>query len=282
MESRKSAPGGPALVLRGGRGDEPGERYGERSNARTSGIYREFERQLAGWAVRYAGRPDRELVRLYLLALEREQGVTVAYSENVLGPRLGAMRVTSDVRGLFRHALLSVWKDEEMHATYVRGALLKLGSPLLSARTFLQQAAGAMGGWTVAVRQHRRWWEAPFARPTASLLVWAGRLTGRVPQAVRGHLGYCSVRDFCRYNVHTEGTAWLCWWRLTELSSRLPALSGEQVDEFRRIAEDEARHRRVFKILADALTDDDRLREGVTEERLSARIVSVCGQARSP
>jgi hypothetical protein len=267
-------------VLGGRSGDEPGEPHGERSNARTSGIYREFERQLAGWAVRYAGRPDRELVRLYLLALEREQGVTVAYSENVLGPRLATMRVPSDVRRLFRHALLSVWRDEEMHATYVRRGLLRLGSPFLSVRTFLQQTAGAMGGWTVAVRQHRRWWEAPFARATASLLVSAGRLTGRVPQAVRSHLGYCSVRDFCRYNVHTEGTAWLCWRRLTELASRLPALSGEQVDEFRRIAEDEARHRRVFRVLADALTDDDRLRAGVTEEILSARIDSACGRAR--
>jgi hypothetical protein len=57
-------------------------------------------------------------------------------------------------------------------------------------------------------------------------------------------------------------------------------LSDEQVDEFRCIAEDEARHRRVFGILADALDDDDRLRDGVTEESLSARIGAVCRRAR--
>ncbi|HVO27696.1 MAG TPA: hypothetical protein VMW56_29155, partial [Candidatus Margulisiibacteriota bacterium] len=50
---------------------------------------------------------------------------------------------------------------------------------------------------------------------------------------------------------------------------------GGQVAEFRRVAEDEDRHRQVFKILADALTDDDRLREGVTAEGLAARIGAV-------
>ena len=280
MDGRKHCLAQPPLVLPRGTRAAPGEGRAGRSSGGLNDIYREFERQLAGWAARYAKRPERELVRLHLLALEREQGVTVAYSESVLGPRLGAMRVSSDVRALFREALLSVWKDEEMHATYVRRALLRLDGPLLGARTLLQQTAGAVGGWTVAVRQHRRWWEAPFTRATASLLVWAGRLTGRVPQAVRGHLGYCSIREFCHYNVYTEGTAWLCWRRLTELSSRLPVLSDEQVDEFRRIAEDEARHRRVFGILADALDDDDRLREGVTEESLSARIGAVCRRAR--
>jgi len=31
-----------------------------------SEIYREFERHLAGWRVRYTGRPDREMLRLCL------------------------------------------------------------------------------------------------------------------------------------------------------------------------------------------------------------------------
>ncbi|HVO27636.1 MAG TPA: hypothetical protein VMW56_28845, partial [Candidatus Margulisiibacteriota bacterium] len=237
----------------------------------TSDICRAFERQLAGWQTRYAGRPDREMLRLCLLSLEREQNVAVAYNAGVLGRRLAAMPLPDDVRELIRCALRWVWKDEEMHAVYMRAALLKLGSPLVWARTRVQQVAGATGGWTVSVRQHVRWSEAPFTRAVATLLLWAGGATGRVPREVWPHIDYCSFRSFCRYNVDTEGTAWLCWRRLTELAPHAPALSGGQVAEFRRVAEDEDRHRQVFKILADALTDDDRLREGVTAEGLAAR-----------
>jgi hypothetical protein len=240
-----------------------------------SDICQAFERQLAGWQTRYAGRPDREMLRLCLLALEREQNVAVAYDEGVLGRRLAAMPLPDDVRELIRCALLWVWKDEEMHAIYIRGALLKLAGPLLKARTLAQQVAGAVGGWTVSVRQHLRWPEAPLARATATLLMWAGGLTGRVPHEVRRHIDYCSFRDFCRYNVETEGTAWLCWRRLTELAPHVPVLSGGRVADFRRVAEDEHRHRQVFKILADVLTDDDRLRDGVTAEGLAARIGAV-------
>ena len=240
-----------------------------------SDIYQAFERELAGWQTRYAGRPEREMLRLCLLSLEREQNVAVAYDEGVLGPRLAAMCLPDDVRELIRCALLWVWKDEEMHAVYIRGALLKLGRPGVSVRTLAQQVAGAVGGWTVSVRQHVRWSEAPFTRAAATLLLWAGGLTGRVPQEVRRHIDYCSFRSFCRYNVDTEGTAWLCWRRLTELAPHVPALSGGRVADFRRVAEDEDRHRQVFRILADALTDDDRLREGVTAEGLAARIGAV-------
>jgi hypothetical protein len=89
---------------------------------------------------------------------------------------------------------------------------------------------------------------------------------------VRCHLDYCSFRDFCSYNVHTEGTAWLCWQRLTELAQQVPALCGQHVKDFRRIADDEERHRQVFKILADTLTNGDRLCADVTPQSLSAHL----------
>jgi hypothetical protein len=240
-----------------------------------SDIYQGFAHQLAAWQTRYAGRPEREMLHLYLLALEREENVAVAYDAAVLGPRLAAMHLPDGVRELIRRALLWVWKDEEMHAIYVRTALRRLDQHLLGMRTVLQQTAGAVGGWTVSVQQHRRWSDAPLSRSAATLLVWAGGVTGRVPREVRHHLRYSSFRDFCRYNVDTEGTAWLCWQRLTELAAQVPALSAAQVDDFRRVADDESRHRQIFKILAEALTDDDRLREGVTAEALTARIGAV-------
>jgi len=245
-----------------------------------SAIYQEFERHLAGWQTRYAGRPDREMLRLCLLALEREENVAVAYSDAIVRRRLSAMALPDDVCEVIRRALVWVWQDEDMHAIYVRDALLSLGSPVVRVRTLWQQTAGAVGGWTVAVRQHRRWRDAPLARAVATLLTVVGAATGRVPRTVRRHIDYCSFRDFCRYNVHTEGTAWLCWRRLTELASQVPALARGHVDDFQRIADDEDRHRWIFAILADAVTDDNRVAPGVTAASLGARIEALSEVAR--
>ena len=242
------------------------------SGGGSSGIYEEFEHQLVAWENRDAARPERAMLRMSLLALEREENVVVAYRPSVLGPRLAAMPVPGAVRDLIRRALAGVWNDEEMHAVYMRAALLEIGSPAVSARTLLHQMAGCVGGWTVAVRQHRRWRQAPLSRAAAMLITWAGACAGCVPRTVRAHLDYCSFRDFCRYNVETESTAWLCWQRLTELAARVPLLSGARVDDFARIAEDEDRHRRIFQILADALTDDDELQESMSADILAARI----------
>jgi hypothetical protein len=229
----------------------------------------DFERQLALWRVRYAGRPEREILRLYLLALEREENVVVAYDGVLLGRRLAAMDLPDPVRSLIGRTLARVREDEQMHTLYVRRVLRPLARPLLGLRTFLQQTAGAVGGWTASRRQHVRWSDAPLSRSAATLLLWGGRLTGRVPGCVRRHLDYCSFRDFCRYNVGTESTAWLCWQRLAALALRVPALPCARIDEFRRIADDEDRHRRIFGLVAEALTDDDRLRAGATVETLT-------------
>ena len=240
-----------------------------------SDIHREFEQHLAGWRKRYAGRPSRELLRLYLLALEREENVAVAYSDRVLGRRLAALPVRPNVRAIFGSALRQIWADEEEHVVSVRAALRKLGSgPVIGTLALVQHAAGMMGGWTVAVRQHKPWAQAPLSRAAATLLLWAGTVSGRVPGTVRRHLDYCTFREFCAYNVHTEGTAWLCWTRLTELAEQVPALCGEQLEDFRRIADDEDRHRWIFRTLADALDDDDGLRADVSAASLAARLHS--------
>jgi hypothetical protein len=168
--------------------------------------------------------------------------------------------------------LARVRLDEQMHVLDARAALLQFGTPMVGIRRLVHQMAGAMGGWTASVRQHRRWARAPVSRAVATLLLWAGRVTGRVPGSVWPHLDFLSVRDFCRYNVQTESTARLCWQQLAELASTVPALSRVQVEGMRRVAEDEDRHRRVFATLASTLTDDDRLQHGATEEHLAARL----------
>jgi uncharacterized protein (DUF362 family) len=207
--------------------------------------------------------------------MEREELVVVAYRQDVLARRLAAMNLPEDVRALVRQALLWAWKDEEMHAIYVRGALLRLGNPWLKMQTFLRQMAGATGGWAASVRQHVRWRQAPLSLAAASALTWAGTLSGRVPRKVRRHLDYRSFRDFCLFNVDAERTAWLCWRRLAELAPEVPRLAAGLADDFRRVQDDEDRHRQVFEILAGALDEADGLRAGESADTLAAKIASV-------
>src|SRR5262249_30365889 len=176
---------------------------------------------------------------LFLLALEREELVAVGYRESLIARRLDAMALPCDVRDVFSQALIWVWKDEEMHAIYIRGAILKLGGTLLRLRAFLRQAEGAVAGWAASVRQHAAWSHAPLSRALATGATWIGMLTGRVPAPVRRHLDHCSFRDFCRFNVDAERTAYLCWDRLVELAREVPGVSPELLEDFIRIRRDE-------------------------------------------
>lgn len=239
------------------------------------GIYADFERELDSLRRLHAGRPRAEMVRLCLMALEREEIVSVAYHEDVLGRRLATLDIPADARAVIDQALTWAWKDEEMHAIYVRGALLRLAGWRLRVTTLASQLAGAVGGWAASVRQHVRWREAPLSRAAATLLTGVGSLVGKIPRDVRAHLRYASFRDFCRFNVEAERTAWLCWARMAELAEVVPEVSQGMVGEFRRVQQEEERHRQVFSILAESLDERDRLAPGVTAASLMERIGAV-------
>src|SRR3954471_11134048 len=96
-----------------------------------SAIYDEFERELARLRAENEKTPRRELTRLFLLALEREEIVTIAYREQSIAARLATMPLAADARELIRHALVWAWKDEEMHAIYIRGAIFRSGGFML-------------------------------------------------------------------------------------------------------------------------------------------------------
>lgn len=239
------------------------------------GVYEDFERELAAWRRKDAGRPRREMIRLLLLALEREELVSVGYREAMMVRRLRTMPVEPAVRDLIHHALVWAWKDEEMHAIYLRGAILRLGSRSLKFRAYLRQFAGAIAGWSSSVRQHVRWREAPLSRAFATQITWMGTLLGRVPRDVREYLRFRPFRDFCLFNVDAEKTARLCYDRMIELAAELPELPSSLVDDFRRVRDDEVRHTRIFEILTDALDPADRLMPGVSAATLSRQIGAV-------
>jgi uncharacterized protein (DUF362 family) len=246
-----------------------------------SAIYEEFERDLERFRVRYAHAPRQELTRLFLLALEREEIVSVAYREAAIAERLARMPIEEEARTLIRHALLWAWKDEEMHAIYIRGAILRTGGPLLRGTAYARQMAGAVGGWAASVSQHARWRDAPLSRFAANAVVWGGMVAGQVPSAVRRALAYGPFRSFCAYNVDAEKTAARCWQRIVELASKDPAFTPAILRDFVRIAADEERHERIFEILERALGDDDRLVPGEDASTLAAKFAAV-GEAFLP
>ena len=238
-------------------------------------VFEQFQEELRVWQVKYAGRPRDELIGLCLLALEREELVSVGYREELMTARLRAMPLSPAVRELMRHALIWAWRDEEMHSIYIRGALLKYGGPVLRMRTFAQQMGGLLGGWAGSVRQHVPWSKAPFSRAGATFLTWLGALTGKVPEDVRKYLNYGPFREFCVFNVDAEKTASLCYERMIALAQEAPQLGRELAEDFVRVRDDEDRHAQIFEILANALDEQDQLVAGETEASLTEKIEDV-------
>ncbi|HVO44620.1 MAG TPA: DUF362 domain-containing protein [Aggregatilineales bacterium] len=232
-------------------------------------------RELEAWRTKYANDPRGEIVHLLLLALEREAIVSTAYRDQIVARRLHTMPLSPDIQELIRHALIWAWKDEEMHAIFIRGVIFKMGSTSLRIRAFLKQMSGVMGGWAGSVKNHVRWASAPLSHSLATLITWAGVLTGQVPEDVRKYLQYGSFRAYCEFNVDAEKTAWLSYQRLIDLLAAQPDVSPSLVDDFRRIQDDEARHTRIFEIMVTAVDDQDRLVPGESAESLTRQIGAI-------
>lgn len=238
-------------------------------------LSREFQEQLSDWRLRYEGQPRGELLRLLFLALEREQMVTVSYRERLIADRLQRTALPPEVRELIRHALIWVWKDEEMHAVFVRGLLLKLGGLPLKLRCLVEQLNGTLGGWAGSIRMHVPWSRAPILRSVATALQCLGAVAGKVPREVRKELEYQPFRRFCEFNIDAERTASLCWDRVIEISTGMSDLPADLVDEFRRMKTDEDNHVRIFDAVGRTVDLNDGLAAGESEATLLKRLAAV-------
>ncbi len=237
-------------------------------------VFEEAQQELERFARRFAGRPRALVVRLLLLALEREEIVSMAYRRAQIAERLRRMPLSEEARRLVEHAVIWIWKDEEMHAVYARGALLRLGGSWLRVQALGQQMGGILAGWATSVLHHTSWRQAPLSHALARLIIWGGRVAGKVPHEVGRELRQLPFREFCLLNADLERASWLSWDRLALLAER-QGMMAEMLRDFHRVAEDEIRHLRVFETLADCLTPDERLAPGVTAESLAARIAEV-------
>ncbi len=235
-----------------------------------SELLRDVQRQLDRWAIEFAGRPGSERKRLLLLALEREQIVAVAYREEAVAGRVAALEVGDDVRALIHQTLVWIWKDEQMHAEYLRGELLGVGGLGPAAVVYGRQIQGAISGWTSATSNHRRPRTAPFRTGAASVLVFVAGALGRIPPALKGELRFQTFHRYCELNVALEASAELAYRRLVELTD-----TEAERRTMERIRQDEARHRDAFALLTEVLGDDDRLEPQWSIRTLTERLSEI-------
>lgn len=237
-------------------------------------VVEEFKREMEAVRARSKS-PREELMALYLMALEREELVTVGYRESVMRERLSRMPLTDEIKALVLRSMIWVWKDEEMHAILVRGVLLEDASALGTARALSQQAAGRVGGWTASMIHHVPLRRAPISGLLARVLQFAGALVGKVPEDVRKHLKYGAFRDFCAFNIDAELTARICWEHMADLVTQIPDAPSHLSAVFTRIARDEENHREIFSLWHRALDDQDRLRPEYDAETLIEHIAQI-------
>jgi uncharacterized protein (DUF362 family) len=225
---------------------------------------------LLRWSSTYAGRPKAERQRLLLLALEREQIVAVAYREEAVAGRVSALAVEPEIRALIRQTLVWIWKDEQLHAEYIRGELLRAGGLRSDAVVYGRQLQGALSGWTSATSNHRDAHTAPFRAGAASVLVAVAGLTHQIPPLLQHELRYQTFHRYCELNVALEASAELAYRRLIEVT---PAQTERRTID--RIRQDEACHAAAFRVLAAALTSEDLLAQGCSTTSLIRDLGSI-------
>lgn len=236
----------------------------------TEALVDEIHTLLADLQHRYAGRPEAERHALLMVALEREQVVAVAYREEAVAGRVAALAVDPDIRRLIHQSLVWIWKDEEVHTTYLRGYLLRTGGTLPAVLVFGRQIYGALSGWVTSTRELTTTREAPVRSTAARVMIATGRLLGLVQPAVARALTYRSFRHYCELNAVLERTAELAYRRLVEL-----AADDEERDLFARIADDERRHGQAFEVLAGILDGEDHPVAGVMSEAVQRDLAAI-------
>lgn len=231
--------------------------------------------QLEVWAKQYDGRPDDELQRLLLLALEREQLVAVAYRDHTLARRLAELHVPEQVRAAFSQALSWAWRDEQQHTVFTRGLLLASPHLLRRATAWVQVSMGAVAGWASSTQHHATWRRAPVARAAAKVVTTLGTVAGKVPRSMRRRLQHLSFRDYCQLQRHAEISAAMCWERMTQLARESSRVDATTAEAFHLMWQHELRHRDAFAVMESAITDDGGLEPGRDPAEIVAQLRSI-------
>ena len=238
-------------------------------------IYDEFVDELREIELKYKDNPEKELDALLYIALQREELVATAYRATFIESNIDKLPLTDDLKTLIRHALIWIWKDEDMHTVYTRGALLKSQNLFHRINVFINQFNGYIGGWAGSIIQHLKWTEAPFSVSIAQSIIFFGNISGKISEGIRKELRFGSFKNFCNFNIDAEKTARICWERILLLSKTDARFSINNTDDFQKIIEDEWRHQQIFNLIYDSLNENDQLIAGITQEQLIDRIKNI-------
>ena len=121
---------------------------------------------------------------------------------------------------------------------------------------------GAVSGWVSSTENHVNAESSPLRTGTASVLVSVASALGRVPPVLKPELTFQTFRRYCALNAGLR----------PQPSSPTGGCSSSRstmARSFEAIRDDESRHVEAFRILADCLTDDDRLAQGTSPEGTS-------------
>jgi uncharacterized protein (DUF362 family) len=222
----------------------------------------DVRKMLAGWDYTYASRPEVLSRKLWLMALEREQIVVVAYRDDTILRRVEQLDVPEDLRAVIRQTLAWIWKDEEMHVDYARARLAKGARPVSTTVIFGRQLIGAISGWVSSTSNHADRRKDPVRALAARIIVTAGRVTGRVPPLLAKELSHQQTfRGYCALNVALEESAALGYELL--MKHVAPA------------ALDERRHQQAFRVLAAAIDETGHLRSSVGAQDVISQLADI-------
>jgi uncharacterized protein (DUF362 family)/plasmid stability protein len=242
-----------------------------------------IRRELRERAARHAGRPDRELLEHLVVALQRERVAAVGFDADKLGDRLEKAPLAPEARAAIRKAVGQIWLDENMHARYVLGVLMRQRDLSVQLEGLAADVEGGVGGWMTAVEQHQEWAEAPGQRAAAAVIELGGRLSGRITPEIARSLRVAPLGQWCAFSADAETSAVLSFQRMIELSRELAARGETGVlelpdgftAELERMAADEAVHRRIFDVVLASLGDDDGFVPGVSVADFVSSLESV-------
>lgn len=238
-------------------------------------IYDEFAEELDKIAHKYQSRPEKELDVLLYIALQREELVATVYRATFIQRNIERLNVPHEAKQAIRHALIWIWKDEDMHTVYTRGALLKSSVFRHKINVYINQFNGYIGGWAGSTIQHLRWKQSPLAVSLAKTIVFFGKISGKISKELHKELKFSSFKHFCGFNIDAEQTARICWERILLLAKNDARFTQKHLNDFQKIIFDELQHERIFQLVFDHLNESDEFNADASAEKLIAAIGNV-------
>ncbi len=200
---------------------------------------------------------ERQRELFFTYALEREQVVDIAYSEDAIADLIRSLDVDEVTRRIVERALLWLQRDEALHAQYIRGCLLRSRRPLSWAPIIATQVVGMVGGWCSAVSPGHDTEAFGLRQLTAQAALRAGALAGQIPNELVAAFRLSGFRAFCEISLVLESAA------IDAYDAMLPILDDDEQETFLRIRADEKRHTEVFSLFLSTF-DGNELRANKT------------------